>query len=119
MHGCTGGLGWLPGWLTQAARTASPEETEAVAAIFGKRWWAVGLHNCPEPVLNVRLDETGIMLHWGTKADAAAVARDGLALTRGLTSVRCGSMAQHFPAHGATPLDSHTDYLCFCHAIVI
>lgn len=110
MHGCTGGLGWRPGWLTQAARNASPEAAEAVAAIFGKRWRAVGLHNCPEPVLNVRLYDTGIMLHWDTKADAATVARYGLALTRGLTAARCGSMAQHFPAHGATPLDSHTDY---------
>ncbi|MHB9110389.1 MAG: glycoside hydrolase family 3 N-terminal domain-containing protein [Armatimonadota bacterium] len=110
MHGCTGGLGWRPGWLTQAARNASPEETEAVANIFGKRWRAVGLHNCPEPVLNVRLFDTGIMLHWDTKADAATVARYGLAVTRGLTAARCGSMAQHFPAHGATPLDSHTAY---------
>lgn len=110
MHGCTGGLGWRPGWLTQAVRNAGPEEAEAVAHIFGKRWRAVGLHICPEPVLNVRLYDTGIMLHWDTKADAAAVACYGLALTRGLVSARCGSMAQHFPAHGATPLDSHTDY---------
>jgi len=110
LHGCCGGLGWRPGWLTQAVHNASSDEAEAVAAIFGRRWRAVGFHNMPEPTLNVRLFDTGIMLHWDTKADAAAVARYGLAVTRGLTSVRCGSMAQHFPAHGATPLDSHTDY---------
>jgi beta-N-acetylhexosaminidase len=110
LHGCISGLGWRPGWLSQAVRNADTAETEAVAAIFGRRWRAVGLHNLPEPVLNVRLHDTGIMLHWDTKGDAATVARYGLALTRGLTSVRCGSMAQHFPAHGATPQDSHVDY---------
>lgn len=110
LHGCTGGLGWRPGWLTQAARNAGPEEAETAAAIFGRRWRAVGLHNMPEPVLNVRLYDTGIMLHWDTRGDATTVARYGLALTRGATAARCGSMAQHFPAHGATPLDSHTDY---------
>lgn len=110
LHGCTGGLGWRSGWLTQAVRNADPETAQAVAAIFGRRWRAVGLHNLPEPVLNVRLFPTGIMLGWDTRADAASVARYGVALTRGLTAVRCGSMAQHFPAHGATPLDSHTDY---------
>jgi len=110
LHGCTGGLGWRPGWLSQAVRTASPEETEAVGAIFGRRWRAVGLHNLPEPTLNVRLFDTGIMLGWDTRADPATLTRYSVALTRGLTSARCGSMAQHFPAHGATPLDSHTDY---------
>jgi|GEM_PF-1432038 len=110
MHGCISGLGWRPAWLASAARNVGTDEAREAAAIFGRRWRAVGLHNLPEPFLNVPLFPTGIMLHWVTGNDPDVVARYGLALTRGLVSARCGSMAQHFPAHGATPLDSHRDF---------
>lgn len=110
LHGWTTGLGWDPGWLAQASSKISPAETEQIAALFGRRWRAVGLHNLPEPCLNVPIFETGIMRAWATSRDPDMVTRYGVALTRGVTSARCGIMAQHFPAHGATPLDSHTDF---------
>jgi beta-N-acetylhexosaminidase len=50
------------------------------------------------------------MLAWAVSQDPGVVRRYGVALTRGATSARCGTMAQHFPAHGATPLDSHSAY---------
>ena len=108
LHGWSPGLGWRPDWLGHAARASGTEEAERVAAIFGRRWRAVGLHNLPEPCLNVPLHETGIMLAWTVSRDPGVVRRYGVALTRGATSARCGTMAQHFPAHGATPLDSHS-----------
>ena len=110
LHGYSQGLGWRPGWLRHAARVGSPAEAEKAAEIFGGRWRAVGLHNLPEPCLNVPLYDTGIMLAWSTSRDPRVVRQFGLALTRGATRVRCGTMAQHFPAHGATPLDSHSAY---------
>lgn len=110
LHGYSPGLGWHPGWLRHAARTASPAEAEKAAEVFGRRWRAVGLHNLPEPCLNVPLYDTGIMLAWATSKDPKVVREFGIALTRGATRARCGTMAQHFPAHGATPLDSHHAY---------
>jgi len=110
LHGYTSGLGWRPGWLGHAARMAGPAEAENAAAIFGRRWRAVGLHNLPEPCLNVPLYDTGIMLPWDTSRDPKVVRDFGVALTRGATRARCGTMVQHFPAHGATPLDSHKAY---------
>lgn len=110
LHGFSQGLGWRPGWLGHAARTASPAAAEKAAEIFGRRWRAVGLHNLPEPCLNVPLYDTGIMLAWDTSKDPKVVRDFGVALTRGATRARCGTMAQHFPAHGATPLDSHKAY---------
>jgi beta-N-acetylhexosaminidase len=110
LHGYSQGLGWRPGWLAHAARVATPAEAEKAAEIFGRRWRAVGLHNLPEPCLNVPLYGTGIMLAWSTSKDPKAVKDFGLALVRGAVRARCGTMAQHFPAHGATPLDSHNAY---------
>jgi beta-N-acetylhexosaminidase len=70
----------------------------------------VGLHNLPEPTLNVPLFKTGIQMEWNTANDPRTVREFGLAVVRGAARARCGTMAQHFPAHGATPLDSHNAY---------
>jgi len=110
LHGYWQGLGWRPGWLRHAAQVATPADAEKAAEIFGRRWRAVGLHNLPEPCLNVPLYDTGIMLAWSTSKDPKVVRDFGVALTRGASRARCGTMAQHFPAHGATPLDSHSAY---------
>jgi beta-N-acetylhexosaminidase len=110
LHGHSQGLGWRPGWLGHAARVATPVDAEKAAEIFGRRWRAVGLHNLPEPTLNVPLYDTGIMPAWNISRDPRVVRAFGAALTRGATRARCGTMAQHFPAHGATPLDSHNAY---------
>jgi beta-N-acetylhexosaminidase len=110
LHGHSQGLGWRPGWLRHAAQVATSADAQKAAEIFGRRWRSVGLHNLPEPCLNVPLYDTGIMLAWSTSKDPKIVREFGLALTRGATVARCGTMAQHFPAHGATPLDSHNAY---------
>ena len=110
LHGYTQGLGHRMGWLGHAARASTPAAAEKAAEIFGRRWRAVGLHNLPEPTLNVPLYETGIQMTWNTANDPKTVRAFGLAVVRGATRARCGTMAQHFPAHGATPLDSHKAY---------
>jgi beta-glucosidase-like glycosyl hydrolase len=110
LHGHTAGLGWSPDWISKAAWRVGPGDVERAAAIFGRRWRAVGLHNFPQPCLNVPLYSTGIMPTWAISTDPGVVARYGLALTRGVLSARCGTMACHFPAHGATALDSHKAY---------
>ena len=110
LHGYSQGLGWRPGWLRHAALVTNPTEAEKASEIFGRRWRAVGLHNLPEPCLNVPLYDTGIMMAWDISKDPRIVREFGLALVRGATRARCGTMAGHFPAHGATPLDSHNAY---------
>lgn len=110
LHGWTPGLGWEPAWIRKAVQTVGIEEVQQASAIFGHRWRAVGLHNLPQPCLNVPLHPTGIMLDWSISNDPDIVLRYGLALTKGVLSARCGTMAQHFPAHGATALDSHNAF---------
>jgi beta-N-acetylhexosaminidase len=110
LHGYSAGLGYHPGWLGHAAKHSTPAEAEKAAEILGRRWRAVGLHNLPGPQLNVPLHKTGIMMAWNTANDPKTVREFGLAQVRGVTRARCGTMAQHFPAHGATPLDSHDAY---------
>ncbi len=110
LHGWIPGLGWRPQWQAEVVNRASLEEVEKAGAIFGSRWRAVGWHNLPIPTLNVHLYDTGIMMDWLISRDPDIVHRYGLAMTRGVLSARCGTMTQHFPAHGATPLDSHTAY---------
>jgi beta-glucosidase-like glycosyl hydrolase len=110
LHGYSQGLGHRMGWLGHAAKTSTPAAAERAAEIFGRRWRAVGLHNLPEPTLNVPLYKTGIQMEWNTATGPKTVREFGLAVVRGATRARCGTMAQHFPAHGATPLDSHNAY---------
>lgn len=99
------------GWLSAAAaEQIEPERVEHAAALLGKRWRLLGVHNTPEPTLNVPLFETGILPATITSTDPQQVRIYGTAFNRGTLSARCGTMAQHFPAHGATPLDSHDNY---------
>ena len=77
---------------------------------MGRRWRALGIHNIPEPTLNVPLFETGILGESITSKDPDKVRRYGTAFNRGMLAGRCGTMAQHFPAHGATAADSHDSY---------
>jgi beta-glucosidase-like glycosyl hydrolase len=111
LHGFIPGLGWEYDWARNAAqRSVGVEDVQQAAAIFGRRWRAVGLHNLPQPCLNVLMYPTGIMPDWAMSSDPDVVSRYGLALTKGILSARCGTMAQHFPAHGATALDSHNAF---------
>ncbi len=111
LHGFMSGLGWRPGWMADACnRGVGTAEVERAGAILGKRWRAVGIHNHPEPCLNVPLFDSCILRSWAISTDPEIVDQHGVALVRGVTSVRCGTMPQHFPAHGAARLDSHTAF---------
>ena len=99
------------GWLTRAAAdNVEPSRIEWAAQLLGRRWRALGVHNIPEPTLNVPMYDTGILPKSPTSPDAEKVRRYGTAFNRGILAGNCGTMAQHFPAHGATPLDSHDDH---------
>jgi len=110
LHGYAMGLGWTGPWHALLPTVATADEVERVCQALGRRWRAVGLHNLPAPTVNVVAHDTCIMRDWAMTGDADWVTRYGAATTRGLVSQRCGTMAQHFPAHGATPVDSHTGF---------
>ena len=91
----------------EIAERYSPEEAEEFCFNLGRRWLDAGMHNYPSPTVNVHLHETGIMPRWAISRDPETVTGYSRAITRGLLRAGCGAMAQHFPAHGATELDSH------------
>ena len=93
----------------EIAKQCSEQEAEALAYELGRRWREVGFHNYPSPTVNVPLFETGIALGEEISRDPAVTTLYARALTRGLHRAGCGNMAQHFPAHGATAVDSHKD----------
>lgn len=101
---------WTFRWQAVLPTVASVEEVEQAARVFGRRWRAVGLHNFPGPTVNRPMYETCIARNCAMQGNADLVSLYAAAMVRGITSQRCGTMAQHFPAHGATPLDSHTDF---------
>jgi len=61
----------------------------------------------PSPTVNIAEFETGIMRDWAISDDPDTTVKYARAITRGLIRANCGNMAQHFPAHGATAVDSH------------
>ena len=99
------------GWLERAAANdTDPDRVEHAAQLVGRRWRTLGVHNIPEPTLNVPMYDTGILPETATSPDAETVRRYGTAFNRGILAGNCGTMPQHFPAHGATPLDSHDSH---------
>lgn len=101
---------WNFRWQAMLPTVASIDEVEHAGRIFGRRWRAVGLHNFPGPTVNRPMYDTCIGRNCAMQGDADLVSRYAAAVVRGVSGARCGTMAQHFPAHGATPLDSHTDF---------
>jgi beta-N-acetylhexosaminidase len=110
IHGYTANMAWDGRWQAALASVASTDEVQRAAAVFGRRWRASGLHNFPGPTLNVSVHDTCIAKSCAMAGGADVVSRYGAAITRGVVSAGCGTMAQHFPAHGATSADSHTDF---------
>ncbi|MDP6380529.1 MAG: glycoside hydrolase family 3 N-terminal domain-containing protein, partial [Phycisphaerae bacterium] len=110
---------WIHGFVTeedwagprdrQIADTCTTEEAEQMCFELGKRWRHIGLHTYPSPTVNIPVHGTCIMHGWEISDDVETTVRYARAITRGLVRARCGTMAQHFPAHGATPVDSHYD----------
>ncbi len=91
----------------EIAAKHSVEETEKIFYDVGKIWRKAGLHTYPSPTVNVPLFDTCIMRNWAISDDPETTVRYARAITRGLIRAKCGTMAQHFPAHGAAELDSH------------
>ncbi|MDK1030895.1 MAG: glycoside hydrolase family 3 N-terminal domain-containing protein [Planctomycetia bacterium] len=110
---------WIHGFVTDQdwaaprdrwiAETCSIEEAQKLCFELGQRWRYVGLHTYPAPTVNIPIHGTCIMHGWEISDDPEPTVRYARAITRGLVRARCGTMAQHFPAHGATPVDSHYD----------
>ena len=91
-----------------AAEHTEPE-AEEICHQLGRLWRHIGLHTNPRPSVNVPIFDTCIAADWTISSDPDKVVRYARAITRGLHRARCGNMAQHFPAHGATAADSHLE----------
>jgi beta-N-acetylhexosaminidase len=90
------------------------DEDEAVAerlgAALGAELAAVGFDVDFAPVLDVHTRDTNPVI--GERAfgrDPVAVARRGVAFTRGLTAAGVLACGKHFPGHGDTTADSHLE----------
>ncbi|NQT91612.1 MAG: hypothetical protein HQ559_02540 [Lentisphaerae bacterium] len=98
-------------WLRRAAEAkVDLTRIEHAASLLGQRWRVLGVHNIPEPTLNVQLYDTCILPECIVSSDPEIVRAYGTAFNRGVLAGRCGTMTQHFPAHGATAQDSHTGF---------
>lgn len=91
------------------AKTCTVEQAEELCFELGCRWRSIGFHTYPSPTVNIPIYGKCIMRDWAISEDAGITVRYASAITRGLIRAGCGTMAQHFPAHGATPVDSHVD----------
>ncbi len=86
------------------------ELTTRVAGAVGDLVAAAGINLDFAPVADVNTDPRNPVI--GPRAfgaDPALVARHTVAFVEGLQSRRVAACAKHFPGHGATALDSHTD----------
>ncbi len=108
MHGFVYIPRWTPPRDGEIAKKHTVEETEELFFEIGRKWRGVGFHTYPSPTVNVHLFDTGIMPKWAISKDPETTEQYSRAITRGLIRANCGTMAQHFPAHGATAEDSHS-----------
>lgn len=109
IHGFMAETPWAGPRDPEIASRYTVEEAEDICFELGRRWRHIGLHTYPSPTVNVPIHETCIARKWAISDDPDTTVRYARAITRGLTRARCGTMAQHFPAHGATAVDSHLD----------
>ncbi|UYG17379.1 beta-glucosidase [Brachybacterium huguangmaarense] len=95
---------WALGQVDDTALTAE------VGAALGGLLHACDLDLALSPVLDVSTDPANPVI--GTRAFGATpdlVARHAEAFATGLRSAGVGTCGKHFPGHGATATDSHTD----------
>ncbi len=107
MHGFVYLPPWTPPRDGEIAEKHTVSETEGVFFEIGRKWRDMGFHTYPSPTVNIHMFDTGIMPKWAISKDPETTTQYSRAITRGLIRARCGTMAQHFPAHGATAVDSH------------
>jgi len=85
-----------------------PALTEQVGAAIGREARAMGVNVVYAPVLDLASEPTNPAL--GTRSfgdDPALVARQGVALIRGLQSSGVAATGKHFPGHGEITQDPH------------
>jgi len=109
IHGFVSDRSWAGPLGRQIVERYTVEQAEDAFFDVGKTCRYMGVHTYPAPTVNVPVFGDCIMHEWAMSEDPDEVVRYARAVTRGLTRARCGSMAQHFPAHGATAADSHQD----------
>ena len=109
MHGFVCGRSWSGPLGRDIVKAYSVEQAEDAFFDVGKTCRHMGVHTYPAPTVNVPVFGTCIMHDWAMSDDPDEIVRYARAITRGLIRARCGTMTQHFPAHGATAADSHHD----------
>ena len=93
------------------AATGDPENAREMGAIYGKELQLLGINTEFGPVLDVNTDPVNPII--GARSfsdDPAVVAEYGLKYIEGLHEMGCMATLKHFPGHGATEADSHTDF---------
>ena len=89
-----------------------------VGALLGRELRAVGIDQDFAPVVDVDTNPANPVI--GDRSfsrDAEVVARLGVALAQGIQSAGVAACAKHFPGHGDTSQDSHTDLPTLPHAL--
>ena len=96
--------------MRELATRLDPAATEALGAVMGADLRAFGFNLDFAPVLDVDTNPANPII--GARAFGATpehVTSHGLAFARGLAQAGILACAKHFPGHGDTSLDSHTD----------
>lgn len=92
--------------------------TREVGAALGRELLDLGIDLDFAPVLDVDTNPANPVIGDRSFAvDAESVARQGVALIEGLQGAGVAACAKHFPGHGDTDLDSHTDLPRVAHSI--
>jgi beta-N-acetylhexosaminidase len=96
--------------MRELGRTRSVELARKVGEILGRELRAVGIDVDYAPVVDVDSNpHNPVIGNRSLGSDPALVAELGVALGRGIESQGVASCAKHFPGHGDTDQDSHTD----------
>lgn len=103
-----GGVTALPGAMAIGA-VADPRRTEAGWAAAGAELAALGVNVDFAPVADVVTAGGGVIGSRSYGADPRAVADQVAASVRGLQNSGVAATLKHFPGHGGTAADSHTE----------
>ena len=104
--------------MRAVGRTGDPELARAIGTLLGRELRAVGIDQDYAPVVDVDTNPANPVI--GDRSfgrDPVRVGRMGAALAQGLQSTGVAACAKHFPGHGDTSQDSHTDLPHLPHAL--